>query len=198
MATPSKTIQSDPISLQSVASGTVVISTPLDVSSKFAAQFFIHFGRRAASALSAPVIFRIEASAESSGDGHWYPLAVVSTEVALAEAEAVSGTVSSGQKVITVASTTNLSPGDPIFIDNSTIANSEWQRIKSTVTNTSVTVEDNLTNAQTGSTIYDQAQIIPIIVDLTTVTRVRVVVDNSQSGQAIAAEVELITLDSIG
>lgn len=198
MATPTKTIQTAPIALQSVASGAVVLSSAIDVSSKFAGQVFIHFGRRATTALTLPTTFRVEASATASGDGHWYPIAVVSTEVAAAESEAVSGTVSSGTKVITVASTTNLAAGDSIYIDNGTIANSEWARIKSIVSNTSVTIEDNLVNAQTGATIYDQAQIIPILVDLSTVSRIRIVVDNSVAGQAVAVEVELTTLDSIG
>jgi hypothetical protein len=197
MATPTKTIQTAPVSLQSIASGAVVISSDIDVSTMYAAQFFIHFGRRAASVLGAPVSFRIEASAKSSGNGHWFPIAVVSSEIATSEGEAVSGTVNAGTNVITVASTTNLVAGDSVYIDNGTIANSEWGRIKSIVTNTSITIEDNLVNAQTGATIFDQAQIIPILVDLSTVKRLRVVVDNTVSGQAVAVEVQMITLDSI-
>jgi hypothetical protein len=157
----------------------------------------IHFGRRATSALTVPVNFRVEGSAKVSGDGHWFPLAIISSEIAAAESEAVSGTVNAGTNVITVASTTNLVVGDLIFVDNGTIANSEWGRIKAVSTNTSVTIEDNLLNAQTGATIYDQAQIIAIQVDLSCIKRLRIVVDNSGSGQAVAAEVELITLDSI-
>lgn len=197
MATPTKTIQSVPITLQSISNGGVVISSDIDVSTIFAANIFIHFGRRATTALTSPCNFRIEGSAKSSGDGHWFPLAVVSSELAAAESEAVSGTVNSGQKVITVASTTNLVVGNIIFIDNTTIGNSEWVRIKAVSTNTSVTAEDNLVNAQTSSTIYNQGQIITVTVDLSAVMRMRIVVDNN-SGQTIAAEVQVITLDSIG
>lgn len=197
-ATITKTIQTDPLALQSVASNTVVISSDITVTTSLEATFFIHFGRRATTALTAAATFRIEASASSSGEGHWYPLAQISTDVATSETEAVSGTVAAGQNVITVASTTNLVAGDVIFIDNATIGNSEWCRIKSIVANTSVTCEDNLVNAQTGSTIFDQGQIFaPVTISLTSIRRLRVVFDGSGTGQAVAVEVELITGDSI-
>lgn len=197
MATITKTIQTPLLSLQSVASGGVAISSALDVSTLFACFVSVHFGRRATTALTVPCQIRIEASAKSSGDGHWFPLVQWATDIAASESESVSGTVSSGTNVITVASTTNLAYPDIIYIDNSTIANSEWGRIKSVVSNTSVTIEDNLVNAQTGSTIYDQAQIFGATLDLTAVKRIRAVCDNAGTGQAIAIEIQIITADAI-
>jgi hypothetical protein len=198
MATITKTQGTSLLSLQSVASNTVVISSAQDVSTKLAATVFIHFGRRAATALTEGMEFRVEASSKSSGDGHWYPLAVFKTAIAASETEAVSGTVSSGTNVITVASTTNLVAGDLIYIDNGTIANSEWGRIKSIATNTSVTIEDNLVNAQTSSTIYDQAEFFAAQLDLTAVGRLRLVADGRNTGQAVAVEAHMVTGDSIG
>ena len=198
MATITKSAGTSLLSLQSIASNTVIVGSAADVSTKLAATVFIHFGRRATTALTEGVEFRIEASAKSSGDGFWWPLAVFKTAIALAETEAVSGTVSAGTNIITVASTTNLVAGDVIFIDNTTIGNSEWGRIKSIVANTSVTIEDNLANAQTGATIYDQAEMYAAQFDLTAVTRIRVVADGRNTGQAVAAEVFMVTGDSIG
>jgi len=197
MAIINKTQGTTLLSLQSVASNTVVISSTQDVSTKLAATIFIHFGRRTASALTTGMEFRIEGSAKSSGDGYWFPLARVRTLTAAAESEAVSGVVSSGTNVITVASTTNLAAGDIIFIDNGTIGNSEWGRIKSVVLNTSVTIEDNLVNAQTGATIYDQAEMWAIQVDLSAIGRLRLVADGSGTGQAVAVEALMVTADSI-
>lgn len=158
---------------------------------------FIHFGRRATTALTAGAQFRIEASSKSSGDGHWYPLFIYTTDIAAAESEAVSGTVNAGTNVITVASTTNLTAGDIIYIDNGTIANSEWGRIKSISTNTSVTIEDNLVNAQTGATLYDQAQIFRVVdINCRAIGRLRLVVDNTGTGQAVAVEAHVVTADS--
>lgn len=197
MAVLTKVIQTPLLALQSVASNTVVISSEQDVSTALGAIILIHFGRRAATALTTGVIFRVEASAKSSGNGHWFPIAQVQTAIAAASDEAVSGTVSSGTNVITVASTTGLAAGDIIFLDNGTIGNSEWGRIKSIVSNTSVTIEDNLVNAQTGATMYDQAEIYSLDLNILAIKRIRVVVDASGSGQATAAEIEIITADSI-
>lgn len=198
MATITKTVGTSVLALQSVAASSVLLSSAVDVSTKLAGTLFIHFGRRAATAAGAGVNIRIEASAKSSGDGFWFPLAIFTTAFAASETEAVSGTVSSGANVITVASTTNLTIGDVIYIDNGTIANSEWGRIKSIVSNTSVTIEDNLVNAQTSSNIYDLAEMYVCQLDLTSITRIRVVADGASFTQAFAIEVLMVTGDSIG
>src|SRR5438128_1315695 len=118
----SKTIGSSLLTLQSIAANSVIISGAIDVSTKYAAFIGIHFGRRTASALTAGAKMRVEGSVKSSGDGFWFPLVEFQSMVAAAEAEAVSGTVGAGTNVITVASTTNLTAGDLIYIDNPTIA----------------------------------------------------------------------------
>jgi hypothetical protein len=195
---PAKTTAQTLLSLQSVASNTVVLGSAIDVSAKLGAFIYLHFGRRAATALTNNGFFRVEGSPKTSGDGHWFPLATYSTATAACEAEAVSGTVNSGTNVITVASTTNLTAGDLIFVDNGTIGNSEWGRIKSISTNVSVTIEDNLVNAQTGATLYDAAEIPPPLpVDLSGVARMRVVFDGSGTGQAVAIEVEAVYFDNV-
>jgi hypothetical protein len=186
------------LSLQSIASNTVVISSAVDVSTKYAAFVGIHVGRRTTSALTLGGKVRVEGSYKSSGDGHWFPLAEFQSAIAAAESEAVSGTVSSGTNVITVASTTNLTVGDFVYIDNGTIANSEWGRVKAVSTNTSITIEDNLVNAQTGATIYDNAEIFTAQIDLSAVLRVRLVADFSGTGQACAIEAYMATADSLG
>jgi hypothetical protein len=187
------------LALQSLASNSVVASAAQDVSTKLAATVFLHFGRRAAAALTEGVEFRVEGSSKASGNGHWFPLAAFKTALATSEAEAVTGTVSAGTNVVTVASTTNLVAGDIVYIDNTTIGNSEWGRIKSVNANVSITLEDNLVNAQTGATVYDQAEIFPgVQIDLTAVGRIRVVADGRNTGQAVAVEVLMVTGDSIG
>lgn len=191
MPTPTKTLDQTLLSLQSVAASTVLVGSAVDVSAIWAATVFVRFGRRSASAAGAGANIRIEGSPKSSGNGYWLPLAILTTQFAACEAEAVSGTVNSGTNVITVASTTNLSAGDVIFLDNGTIANSEWHRVKSIVAATSVTVEDNLINAQTGATLYDTAEIFtPITLDLSSIGQIRVVDDGSLFTQAHAIEVK--------
>src|ERR1041385_2559867 len=139
MPTPTKTQNRTLLSLQSVAASAVLIGSALDVSSLWEATVFLHFGRRSATAAGAGANLRIEGSPKSSGDGQWFPLQIFTTQFAACEAEAVSGTVASGTNVITVASTTNLTAGDIIYIDNGTIANSEWGRVKAISANVSIT-----------------------------------------------------------
>lgn len=197
MATISKTAAQTLLALQSIASNTVVISNALSVTSKLAAMVLIRFGRRATTALTAGMTFRVEVSAKDSGDGFWWPVAQFLTDTATAESESVTASTA-GSNVISVASTTNLAAGDIIYIDNGTIANSEWGRIKSISANVSVTIEDNLNNDQDSSVIYDQAQFFQCQVDLTAITRLRLVCDGSGTGQAVAVEAWAITGDSIG
>ena len=199
MATFSKTQGTSVLSLQSVSANSVVKSNPIDVSTKIAVSIFVHFGRRSASSGTAGVRIRLEASSKSSGDEHWYPLLTFESNFAAVESEAVSGAVSSGTNVITVASTSNLTAGDLIYIDNGTIGNSAWARIKSIVSNTSVTIEDNLVNAQTGSTIYDGAEMFSFPnIRCEAIGRLRLVVDGSSFTQAFAIEAHMVTTDSIG
>jgi len=198
MATFTKTVQSDLISLQSVAANTVVVGSAVDVSGKLGGLIHARFGRRSATSGTAGVNIRLESSMATSGDNSWFPFAQFTTAFAACEAEAVSGTVNAGTNVIAVASTTNLTAADIVFIDNSTIGNSEWGRVKSISTNASITIEDNLVNAQTGSTIYDAAEIFPPVAIPAGAVRVRAVIDGANFTQAFAVQVGLITIDSIG
>jgi hypothetical protein len=194
---PTKTASVSVVALQSVAASTVLKSSEVDVSTKHEATFYVRFGRRAVTAAGAGANIRIESSAETSGDGKWNPDTIITTNFAAVEGEAVNGTCASGQAVVPVASTTNLTAGDVIFIDNPTIGNSEWGRIKSISANVSVTLEDNLINAQTGSTLYDAAEIYPpITIPLQSRVRLRVVDDGSLFTQAHAIEIDMVTLDS--
>lgn len=197
MATFTKTVQTALLAIQSVAASTVVMSSAFDVSGKLGGLIHVRFGRRSATAAGAGVNIRLESSSAASGDNTWFPFAIFTTAFAACEAEALTGTVSSGQKVLTLASTTNLTAQDVIFIDNGTIANSEWGRIKSISANTSVTIEDNLVNAQTSSTIYDAAEIYSPVAFPEGSVRIRAVIDGSLFTQAFAINVELITINSI-
>lgn len=197
MAVLTKTVQTALLTIQSVAASSVAISSPFDMSSKLGGMVSVRFGRRAVSAASAGANIRIEASHATSGDNSWYPLAIFTSAFAAVEGEALTGTVNAGQKVLTLASTTNLVAGDVIFIDNTTIANSEWGRIKSISANTSVTLEDDLVNAQTSSTIYDAAEIYSPVSIPEGVMRIRAVDDGSLFTYAHAINVNLMTIDSI-
>jgi hypothetical protein len=199
MATYSKTAGSSLFTLQSIASAAVATDGTFDVSAMIAAMVYIRFGRRAATALTVGTIMRLEASSEASGDRYWHSYATLTSDIAAAADEAVNGTCSAGQNVVGMASTTGFTVGSVVFMDNSTIGNSEWGRIKVVTTNTSVTLEDNLTNAQTGATVYGQGQIFrPIPVDCRFLSRIRLVADNTGTGQAVAVVARVSSADSFG
>lgn len=187
MATFSKSVGTL-FALASTAASSVALSSALDVSTAMGGLVYVRFGRRSATAAGAGVNIRLEASHATSGDNSWYPFAQYVTAFAACEAEALTGTVAAAQAALTLASTTNLTAGDLIFIDNGTIANSEWGRIKSIVANTSVTIEDNLVNAQTGATIYDAAEIYTPAEIPAGAMRIRLVADGSLFTQAFALE----------
>lgn len=197
MALFTKTVQTALLALQSVAASSVAISTPFSMPTRLGGLIHCRFGRRAATAAGAGVNIRLESSRATSGDNTWFPFAIFTSAFAVCEGEAVSGTVAAGQAVVTVASTTNLVVGDIVFIDNGTIANSEWGRIRAISANVSVTLEDNLVNAQTGSTLYDLAEIYTPVSIPEGVVRVRAVADGASFTQAFAVEVALITIDEI-
>ena len=186
------------LAIQQIASNTVVKTSAQDVSSKMEATVFIFLGRDdTGGALTAGCVFRVQGSAKSSGDDTWVDLAAFTSQLTLPEAEAVSGTEAAGATLIEVASTTNLVVGDYVLLKNTTIGNSEFARIVAVVINTSVTLTDGITNAQTGSTIYDQAEQYAATISLASVGRIRLVADCSNTGKTVVVQAFMTTLDAI-
>lgn len=181
--------------LASTAASSIAKSAAVDLSGKMGGAVYVRFGRRSATAAGAGVNIRLEASFASAGDNSWFPFGQFTTNFAACESEAVSGTVASGTDTITVASTTNLAAGDLVYIDNTTIANSEWGRVRAITSNTNIKIEDNLVNAQTGATIYDSAEIYPPVQIPPGIARMRAVLDGSLFTQAFAAEIRYTTID---
>ena len=197
MARLKKTNGQTLFALASTAASSVSLGTAVDVSTALGGLVYVRFGRRSATAAGAGVNIRLEASHSASADNSWFPFATFTTAFAACEAEAVTGTVAAGATTITCASTTNLAAGDVIFIDNGTIGNSEWARIKSIVAATSVTVEDALVNAATSCTMYDSAEIYAPVAIPEGAMRIRCVVDGSLFTQAFAVQALYSTIDYI-
>ena len=195
-----KTVGTSVMALQTVSASSVATSSVVSTANKLGATIFIHFGREAVTAAGVGVNIRIEASSKASLNGHWYPLATFTTGFATCETEALTATEPAGETVVAVGSTTNLTAGELIFIFNTTIGSSEWHRIKSVSPGVSVTLEDGLLFEQTAaaSDIFDLAEMFVAQLDLTSVSRLRVVADGSLFTQAFAIEVDMISWDSVG
>ena len=199
MATPTKsaTVLLTP---QQIASNSVLKGSVQDVSTKFAGTFYLWLGRDdTVGVLTTGVDLRLEGSGKASGDDAWIPLVSFRSGVATPEAEAVSGTEAAAATVIEVASTTNLAVGDLVLLKNSTIGNSEFGEIIAVVSNTSITLLDGLTNAQTGSTWYNRGERFVFAVDVTSFKRLRVICNNNYGASAVAINwrCACITADSL-
>ncbi len=187
---PFRDTQTSLLTLQEIASGGVVVGTPRPIKITVTdGKISLRIGRRSATAFTAAVNFRIETSPDVSGN-RWNPDHIHATQLGSSVADqVVNGTVAAGATVITMASTTGFIAGDDIFCEHTTPGNSEWARVKSISADVSVTIEEALAKAQTGSTIYDQAEIpAPIHINLRGVRRIRVVADGSGGGQPFAVE----------
>jgi hypothetical protein len=200
VATITKTLDQTVLSHQSLATGADVIGT-LDVSTGLSASFWFWMGRTSGTAFTpVGVQFRIEASPASSGDTEWSVLGGMSFETALGSSVAnttVSGTEAAGQTVITLTSATNFVAGDLIYFQNSTIGNSEWHRILS-VSGSDITLEEAIVNAQTGASVYDQAEYFNTgVIDCSSLRRLRVVCVN-RTGQTVHVKSKAIIAASIG
>lgn len=197
MAAPTKTVGTNLLTLQTIATALVVTGSAVDVSTKFSGMAYVQFGRTVATALTNAVRFRIDGSSAASADGNWFPMYEWISDVAAAIRTAATAGAAGGTS-ITVTNTSML-PGDKIFIQNGTLASSEWSRIATLVSTTGLTIEDTLVNAQTTSNIATKAEFFAIPLDFSGVGRIRFVCSTAQpaAGQTIAVEAALTTLDTI-
>lgn len=141
----------------------------------------------------------IEGSDLASGDSGWRTLDDIVTGTTASSDEAVAGTEAIGDTTIEVSSTTGYGARtENIFFKNSTLGNSEWAKLVSIVSNTSITILDGLTNAQTGSTIWDQAERHVRLFDATGIRRIRLTVDQNYqaTGPTVAVRASVTTYEN--
>ncbi len=180
------------LSIVSTASNSITIGSAVDVSTYYAAWLRIRMGRATGTAFTAAPTFRVQVTYKTSPTANdWVTVANFSPQLGTSLAsQAVSGTVNAGATSFAVAAATNFAAGDYLFLHNTTIGNSEWTRLVS-IASTTITQSEALVNAQTGSTCRDQAEEYSLYLDLTTVQKIRLIVDGSGSGQAVIVEAGL-------
>lgn len=194
--TPTKTVQTDLVTWQDIATANVVLSSAFDVSTKRAGAFGVFLARRSGTALTSPVNVRLEGAVAASGD-QWIPICApyaMALGASIANTT-LNGAVSAGATSIVVAAATNIAAGDILFLRGNSDAQNELCRVKA-VSGTTVTLEEGVLFAKnTGNAVTDQAEMVFPALDLTPYVRVRAVVENL-SGQSVAARVSLVTYDS--
>jgi hypothetical protein len=175
--------------IASVVSNSVSPGSSVDVSTYYGADVRIRLGRGTGTAFTVVPAIRLEGTYKTSPTANdWAVLAQVQPALGASIAsQAVSGTEAAGQSTVTLAAGTNFATGDYIFFHNTTLGNSEWSRVFS-VSGADITLQEPLVNAQTGATVRDQAEQWHLLLDLTSLQKLRLVVDASGSGQACVVE----------
>jgi len=179
--------------IASTASNVITVGSAVDVSTYYGADVRIRMGRGTGTAFTAAPIFRIEGTYKTSPTANeWITLAAFSPALgASIGSQAVSGTSSIGDTTIVLAAATNFGAADFVFCHNTSIANSEWKHVVS-ISSATITLQEALVFAQTGATVRDQAEEYHALLDLTSVQKIRLVVDGSPgSGQAVIVEAGL-------
>lgn len=168
-----------------MTSNTATYGSAVDVSTYYGADVRIRMGRGTGTAFTTSPIARLQATYKTSPTANdWVTVAEFQPAVgASIGSQAVSGTEAIGQTVITLAAGTNFAAGDYVFFHNGTIGNSEWSRVLS-VSGADITVEEAIVFAQTGATCRDQAEEYHLLLDLTSIQKIRLVIDSYGSGQA--------------
>ena len=180
-----KTIQAEPLAVTAVAAGGQAVSTPVNVASERVIQVFIDHARDSATAPTvAGTEYRIEAAQTAAGNDTWRTIYSFNCDLAAPSAIVTDALEAVGQTVIECGAT-GPAIGDIVFFKNATLANSEWSRVVDRVTtggSESFTVLDGLTNAQAAGTYYNKAEQFVVKLDIATVTRIRVVANNTAPG----------------
>ena len=199
MATISKTADIAILAHTAITHPDTLVGSAQDVSTKLAATIVLFHCSVEATANTNSGVFLIQVSGSASGNEDWVTIVSFAATVSTADTEALTATEPVGETVLAVASTTGFVAGDYVYIQNTTLASGEWGRLQEIVTNTSLNLMDGLTNQQTNTSVaWNDADIFIAQVDLTAVTRIRVVFQHEgATGANVHVKGLMVTGDSI-
>jgi len=116
---------------------------------------------------------------DAAGDEYWRTIAEFTADTAASTMETLDDAASSGQKVVPVTATGDITRGDWVYImDDGGAAGSEWAMVADLAAATSFTTVDNLTNSFTsGEDVFIEgvARWVLNIPDLSGVAHLRVI-----------------------
>ncbi len=160
MADPTKTQDISILAHTAITHPATLIGPEIDVSAiKSLAITFFHAAVEAV-ANTNPGTFTIYTTDYASGNEGWRAVFAFTVSNGTPEAEALTATEASGEKVLAVANTTNFLAKSKIYIkDGTTLANSEWRELEQIVTNTSLDLLFGLTvGKDSGDTAWSNAE----------------------------------------
>jgi len=177
MATISKTADIAILAHQAVTHPATVVGSAQDVSTKLAATILLYHASVEAAANTNPGKFLVQVSGSASGNEDWVTIYQYDATISTADTEAMTATEPVAETVLVVAATAGFIANDILYIqDTTTAADSEWGRCQEIVTDTSINLVDGLTTEKDSSdVIWNDADLFTCQIDLTAITRVRVV-----------------------
>lgn len=186
-----------------LASGSIVVGSPVDVAGKLAALISVRMGRTITNALTNEVRFALQVAFDDSNDDDWVTKYEFTSQTGktACNGPTLSGGTSAGATTFSVSSATGIAKGDKLYLrETGTPADSEWCEVKD-ISGTTVTPYSPLTRAHTnGILITDLAEMpLPWTEVLAGVKRIRFVADAglNTSGQTVDVVATMNTLDSI-
>ena len=196
--TITKTIETELLGITLVAAGAQQLSAELALTNMKKATIYIDHGRTATTAfVVAGTEYRIEASQKATGNDTWRTIASVECIITAATAITADGNEAAGQTLIEIGANTP-AIGDILFWQKTApnLAQSEWMKVVAIVGGTSFTIPDGLTNAQLAAEIiYNKAEQFVLSLDVSSFTRLRVVVNNNNgtTNVEVASRIAAIT-----
>lgn len=177
--TPVKTDSVVVLSHQAATHPTTIIGSSIDCTTKISATLFLFHGYVEATADTNPGRFLIQVRPDpgnGSVNEHWITVMEMISKGTTPDDENMTATEPVGETVLACASTTGFAVNDPIYIQNTTLADSEFAQVRSIQTNTSLTIVEGLTVQQTNtSKIFNDATLAIFWLDLTAISSYRVI-----------------------
>jgi hypothetical protein len=179
-ATPNKTDSVAVLAHQAATHPTTIVGSAIDCRTKRAAVLFLFHGYVEATADTNPGKFLVQVRPDA-GDGtvteHWITVAELTAKGTTPDTEAMTATEPVAETVMAVASTTGFAAEDELYIqDTTTLADSEWAKLRTLVTDTSLTLIDGLTTQKDNAdVIWNDASKWVVPLDLNGIESVRVV-----------------------
>lgn len=202
--TPNKTDSVSVLAHQAAVHPTTIVGSAIDARTKRAALLFLYHGYVEATADTNPGKFLVQVRPDA-GDGtateHWITAVELAAKGTTPDTEAMTATEPVGETVMAVASTAGFVVEDLLYIqDTGTLADSEWAKLRSLVTNTSLTLIDGLTNQKdSADVIWNDASTFIVPLNLNGCESFRVVwIHEGATGANGHVKALAITYDSDG
>ena len=194
-----KTIETELQAIVEVPADVQDISIVLDLSGqeKQVTIFIDHAKDHALASVGQGTEYVVQVSEKASGNDTWRTLETFTAALTVPVAMVTDTEEVAGQVDIECGSVVP-AVGDILFFKNSSLGNSEWANViarDTTGGSEKVTIEDGLTNVQAQGTYYTQGEQFVQTISVRSVTRLRVVCNNTKgsTNRAIVFRVAAIT-----